>query len=245
MTLHSSPKWGKLHLLLLHNIGMNTYHKFAPNVFVAKCDSRHVKDEVIDLSTKHGKTHECIVWNFLGQTRDGHFLYSITRADGTTHQSRMQAKAGRRAEWAASAERKANEWWKKSQEGKDFLALAEPIKIGHHSEKRHRALIDSNWNRMGNSVAQQRKAEEHNAKADYWEGRASEINLSMPESLEYYEFELEKARMHHEGLKAGTIKRQHSFDVPYANKAVKVAKERYDLAVRLWATDEERGAVQP
>lgn len=223
---------------------MNSYHKFAPNVFVAKCTERHVKDEVIDLETKYGKVHECIVWNFLGQTRDGHFLYSITRADGTTHQDRMKARADRRSEWAASAERKANEWYKKSQEGRDFLVLAEPIKIGHHSEKRHRALIERNWNRMGNSVAQQAKAEEHNAKAEYWERRATEINLSMPESIEFFEYKLEAAKMHHEGLKAGTIKRLHNFDVPYAANAVKTAKAQLEMAVRLWGSDEEKGAVQ-
>lgn len=34
---------------------MNTYHKFCPNVFLAKCDEKHEKGEVIEVTTKYGK----------------------------------------------------------------------------------------------------------------------------------------------------------------------------------------------
>lgn len=34
---------------------MNTYYKFAPNVFLAKCDEKHEKGEEILVTTKHGK----------------------------------------------------------------------------------------------------------------------------------------------------------------------------------------------
>ena len=40
---------------------MNTYYKFAPNVFLAKCDEKHEKGETIEVTTKYGKENESIV----------------------------------------------------------------------------------------------------------------------------------------------------------------------------------------
>ena len=42
---------------------MNTYVKFCPNVFLAKCDEKHEKGEVIEVTTKYGKENESIVFN--------------------------------------------------------------------------------------------------------------------------------------------------------------------------------------
>ena len=211
----------------------NTYSKFVPNVFLAKCAERHYKGEIINVQTKYGKDNECEVFNLIYE-RDGFFFYSIIRADGTNAQTRAEAKAARYNNWATSAENKSNEYYEASQEGKDFLSLAEPIKVGHHSEKRHRALIERNWNRMGKSVEFSEKAEAHESKADYWERKAKDINLSMPESIEYYEYKLEEAKMKHEFYKANPDKREHSFSLTYAKKAVNEAEKNLQLAKRLW-----------
>ena len=213
----------------------NTYTKFCPNVFVAKCSEHHEKGEVITLSTKYGKEHECIVFNLAGKGKDGFFYYSIVRADGYNVQERAKAKAERINSWAANAEKKSTQYWEASHEGKEFLSLAEPIKIGHHSEKRHRALIDRNHDRMGKSVEFSNKANEYNEKAEYWESKTSEINLSMPESLDYYEFKLEQAKEKQNGLKDGTIERRHSFSLTYATKEVKELTEKVNTAKKLWA----------
>jgi hypothetical protein len=213
---------------------MNTYHKYAANVFVAKCPGQHEKGETIVLTTKYGKENECIVFNLLGRDKDGNFYYSIVRADGYNVQERAKAKAERYQSWANARERKSNEYYQASQEGRDFLALAEPIKAGHHSEKRHRALIDRNWDRMGKCVENSNKAEEHESKADYWTKRANEINLSMPESLEYWEYKLEEAKTKHEFYKANPDKREHSFSLTYAKKAVNEAEKNFEIAKKLW-----------
>jgi len=71
---------------------MNTYSKFAANVFVAKCTDTHAKGEIIELETKYGKIHECIIFNLVGRSNDGSFLYSIVRADGYNIQERAKAK---------------------------------------------------------------------------------------------------------------------------------------------------------
>lgn len=213
---------------------MNTYAKYTTNVFVAKCSEKHEKGETIILETKYGKEHDCIVFNLVLR-KDDFYYYSIVRADGFNMQEYAKAKAERYQSWANARERKSTEYFQASQEGKDFLSLAEPIKIGHHSEKRHRALIERNWNRMGKSVENTKIAEQHESKADYWTSKANDINLSMPESLEYYEYKLEEAKMQHECLKNGTIERKHSYSLTYAKKAVNEAEKNFELSKRLWS----------
>jgi len=213
---------------------MNTYSKYCPNVFLAKCDEQNEKGSTIILETKYGQEQECIVFNLIYQ-KDGFYFYSIVRADGFNVQEWAKRKAERLNNASEKANAKSNEYWKASHEGKDFLALAEPIKIGHHSEGRHRALIERNYNRMGKSVAFSEKADDYRSRADYWERKANTINLSMPESLEYYEFKLEQAIQKHTGMKDGSIERAHSFSLTYAKKEVKELTEKVELAKKLWA----------
>ena len=172
---------------------MNTYYKFATNVFVAKSKNRFTKGETIIVETKYGKENECIVFNTVGKDTEGNFYYSIVRTNGFNVQEYAKQKAERYQKWSNNAENKSNQFWEASHEGKDFLVLAEPIKIGHHSEKKHRALIDRNYNRMAKCVEQTKIAEQHESKSEYWSKKANTINLSMPESIEYYEYFLEEA----------------------------------------------------
>lgn len=214
---------------------MNTYTKYCPNVFVAACEEQHAKGEVILLTTKYGKEHECEVWNCLGRNREGKWLYSITRVDGFNHKERARKRMERLQGAAMNAKKRSDEWREKSNEGKDFLVLAEPIKIGHHSEKRHRALIERNWNRMSNAMAELSKVDDYIARSEYWAAKTEEINLSMPESVEYFEFKLAEAEMQHEGLKDGSIERSHSFSLTYAKKAVNELTKKLETAKKLWS----------
>jgi len=212
---------------------MNTYSKYVPNVFLAKCTERHEKGETILVETKYGKENECIVFNFIGE-KDGFYFYSIVRADGFNAQEWAKKKIEKLQTASVNAENKSNAYWKASHEGSDFLALGEPIKVGHHSEHRHRALIERNHNRMSKAVELSYKAKEYESRVAYWAGRANTINLSMPESLEFYEFELEKAKLKHEGLKTGTIERSHSFSLTYAKKEVNEMEKLLKIAKTLW-----------
>lgn len=216
---------------------MNTYTKYCPNVFVAKCDEPQHKGETITLTTKYGKEHECIVFNFLGKTRDEKYLYSIVRADGYNVQERAKAKAERYRKWSDSAIQKSNERFEASdlREEKSGIVFGQPILVGHHSEKKHRRAIEKAWYAMDKSVELRKKAEDHESKADYWERKSNEINLSMPESIEYFEYKLEAAKMEQERIKAQKpSERAHSFSLPYATKDVKETQKKYDLANKLW-----------
>ena len=212
---------------------MNTYSKFCPNVFLAQCTEKYEKGETVVLTTKYGKENECVIFNLIYE-KGGFFYYSFVRADGFNVQEWAKNRAEKLNNASLNAEKKSNQYYEASNEGRDFLALGEPIKIGHHSEKRHRALIERNWERMGKSVEFSKIAETYESRAAYWETKAETINLSMPESLEFFEFKLEQAKNKHEGLKNGTIKREHSFSLTYAKKEVNEAEKNVALSKRLW-----------
>lgn len=216
---------------------MNTYKKYCPNVFVAQCEEKQKKGSVIIVETKYGKKNEHIVHNLVGYTgtkENPMYCYSITRVDGFNSQERAKQKVEKLNGYADNAEKRSDDWREKSNEGKDFLSLGEPIKIGHHSEKRHRALIDRNWNRMSNAMNELDKAEAYRQRTAYWESMANKINLSMPESLEFFNMQLQEATEHHKGLKDGTIDRSHSYSLTYAKKRLNDIKKKCETASKLW-----------
>lgn len=213
---------------------MNTYSKYMPNVFLAKCIEKHEKGSTIPVTTKYGKENDSIIFNLVYE-KDGFYYYSIVRADGFNYQQWAQNRADRRRNWAASAESKSNIYYERSNKDADFLSLGEPIKVGHHSEKRHRKIIEEQWNNMGKSVEYSNKAEAHESIAEYWEKKANNINLSMPESLEFYQYKLEKAKEYHEGVKSGKYPRNHSFTLTYAKKEVNELEKKVQLATKLWS----------
>lgn len=212
---------------------MNTYSKYAPNVFLAKCSEQHERGEIIPVTTKHGKDNDSVVYNLI-YTKDGFYYYSIVRADGFNAQERAKKKAEKYNTWAASAENKSNEYYDRSNKDRDFLSLGEPIKIGHHSEGRHRRIIEQANNNMGKCVELSKKAESHESKAEYWESKTNDINLSMPESVDFYTYKLAKAKEYHEGVKSGKYPRDHSFTLTYAKKEVNELEKKLQLAIKLW-----------
>ena len=210
---------------------MNKFIKYCPNVWVAECEEEYQKGDLIYLETKYGKEVECEVYNFLGYSKNKKRVYSIVR---TEEKSYAERKAEKYSDYASKNIDKSNEKWQQSQEGKEFLSLGEPIKVGHHSEKRHRALLERNERRIEKAVEFENKAKEQLAKAEYWENKANEITLAMPESLDYFKFKLEQAELHHKDLKDNPGKRQHSYDLTYAKKAVNELKKKVEIAEKLW-----------
>lgn len=95
-------------------------------------------------------------------------------------------------------------------------------------------MLQRNENRMRKAFEFEDRAKEQQRKAEYWEAKAQEITLAMPESLEYFEYELEKAEKHHKDLKDNPEKRQHSYDLTYAKKAVNELKKKVEIARMLW-----------
>lgn len=221
------------------------YVKYCPNVFVAKCEKEHQKGDIVEIETRSGNVHECEIWNFLGHSRkDGKPLYSITRTDGTNKATIAARRAERRREWAEKAEERSTQYFQRSEDAVAGIVPGQPILVGHHSEKRHRAALDRSWNAMGKSVAESEKAEAHNEKAEYWERKAEDITLDMPESLEYFKEQLAKAEEYHAGVKSGKYPREHAYTLTYAKKRVNEMAEKVKIATKLWGSDEEETATE-
>lgn len=212
---------------------MNTYAKYCPNVFVAKCTEKHEQGETIIVTTKYGKENECIVFNLVAE-KDGFFYYSIVRADGFNKQEWARRRAERYQNAAMNAAAKSSQKWEAANEGRDFLRLGEPIKVGHHSEKRHRALIQRNFDRMEKAVEFSKQSDAYSDKAAYYEEKTTVIDLSMPESIEYFEYKLAQAKKKHEGMKNGTIEKSHSYSLTYAKKEVNELEKKVETAKKLW-----------
>ena len=216
---------------------INTYKKYCPNVYVAKCPEEHTKGDTIMITTKYGKENESIVHNLVGRDNDGNYYYSITRADGFNIQERAKKRAEQLTGYAANADKRSDDAYnsRATKAELEFMSLGEPIKVGHHSEKRHRKLFEKYDNKMRKSFEEKEKAEEYRNRAEYWKGKENEINLSMPESLEYYKFKLDEAIKNHQYLKDNPKARSHSFSLTYAKKEVNELTKKVKIAEKLWA----------
>jgi len=212
---------------------MNTYKKYCPNVFVAQCEQEYKRGEIIIVETKRGKQNEHYVHNVVAQ-RDGFYFYSITRVDGYNIQEHAKKKIEKFKKWAAARYAKSDSFYEASKKDSDFLGLGEPIKVGHHSEKRHRKIIEQANNNIRKSIEESDKAAQHIERTLYWEDYADVINLSMPESLEFYKLQLEEAIADHKAYKDGTKDREHSYSLTYAKKKANDLKKKVDIAEKLW-----------
>lgn len=217
---------------------MNRFRKYCPNVWIAECDEEYGKGDTVILETKYGKEVECEIHNFLGSTKKDteiKYLYSIVRLEDKSYAER---KAEKYNNAAFKNRQKSDEKWEQAGEAREFLSLGEPIKVGHHSEKRHRALLKRNWSRCEKAVELSDKAKEQKSKAEYWEKKATQITLAMPESLDYFKHRLEEAEKYHKFLKENPKERSHSYSLAYAKKEVNELKKKIQIAEKLWGDDE-------
>lgn len=72
----------------------------------------------------------------------------------------LAAKAGKRRDQADSA------WSRSDNAASQLPPGGEPIKVGHHSERRHRRAIEKSWDALGNAVTAERDAEEAGRRAE-------------------------------------------------------------------------------
>lgn len=209
---------------------MNKFHKICPNVWGMKSTENYKRGDLAIIETKHGKEVEVEVYNVLS-SENNIKIYSIVRTDSESYAERKARKYG---EWADARARTSNEYFQASNESADFLRLAEPIKVGHHSECKHRALIEHNRKCMDKCVEHDKAAQAHALKAEYWEKKAEEITLADPDCLEYFETKLSDALDEHGYLKNNPDKRPHDYALQYAKKAVDKMKKKVEMAKWLW-----------
>ena len=94
---------------------MNTYAKYCPNVFLAKCNEPHEKGEIITLTSKYGNETEVIVHNLVKHQGDFYY-YSFTRYDGMNSQTYAANKAERYQQAADNALKRSDRYVQAAQE---------------------------------------------------------------------------------------------------------------------------------
>ena len=82
-----------------------------------------------------------------------------------TRRERLEARVERRQEWAEKASARADQRFATAHKIVDGIPLGQPILVGHHSEKRHRADIDRMASNMSKGVAESKLADHHESKA--------------------------------------------------------------------------------
>lgn len=197
-------------------------------------DQEFKHGDLTTVETKYGNEVEVKIWKLLGKHRDGGFCYSYVRTDGMCSKQRLLNKAERRKDWARSAVRKSNEYYEKSNKDRDFLVLAEPIKVGHHSERRHRKAIDDAWNNMGKSVAMANKATSHEQKAEGLERASKNIFIDVPESVEQLEAHIANIEDY---ISIAKEQKAERFVITNAQANKRRYKKRLEIANKLWTLD--------
>ena len=210
---------------------MNNFSKYCSNVWLAKTTDNFKKLDEIILTNKYGKESPRIIYNLI-YSKDGSNYYSIALPNDVVPYA--QRKAEKYEGYAQNAENKSVDFYNKSNIHKDFLSLAEPIKVGHHSEGRHRRIIESSQNNMQKCVEASDKASRYEDKAEYWKEKAKTINLSVPESLDYFLHKIEVTSKIHMEIKSGLKRKDHDYSLSYAKTDSNEAKKNYELALKLW-----------
>lgn len=82
-----------------------------------------------------------------------------------TRRERLERKLEKRQEWAASRDRKAAAAFGQARSLTDGIPLGQPILVGHHSEKRHRRVLERSDNAMRRGVESEKMAAHHRSAA--------------------------------------------------------------------------------
>lgn len=83
-----------------------------------------------------------------------------------TREERKQARIDRLKGLAEKAREQSQQAYKQSSEMVKHIPPGQPILVGHHSESRHRRTLDRSWNKLGESVKLDEKAEEYERRAE-------------------------------------------------------------------------------
>lgn len=84
----------------------------------------------------------------------------------TTRRERLERKLEKRREWAEGRREDAAERFERAHAATEHIPFGQPILVGHHSEKRHRAALARSDFNMSKGCESQAMAEHHESKAD-------------------------------------------------------------------------------
>ena len=86
-------------------------------------------------------------------------------------------------EAADKARKRSNDLYQESKNMTAGIPFGQPILVGHHSEGAHRRLLDRSWNKMGQSVAEDKKASYYESRADAAASESAGIKTEDPDAI--------------------------------------------------------------
>ena len=120
-----------------------------------------------------------------------------------TYRERREAKAERYREWADKRDAKGDASYQASRDAVAHIPLGQPVLVGHHSERGHRADLKRAERAMDRSVENWSKAKEFRSRADNIEKQAKRSIYSDDEdAVDRLREKLEKMEAQRERMKA-------------------------------------------
>lgn len=157
--------------------------------------------EVVKVVTRKGKTWETTLVEEIQ-----HGVWSTTdteEAPGATRE-RLEHRLEQRETWADSREAKRDTAWAEADlsEEKTGIPLGQPILVGHHSERRHRKVIERADRKGFEGLEHQRMAERHHTAGGNLERQLrTSIYDDDPDALERLREKLEGLEAQRERVK--------------------------------------------
>lgn len=120
-----------------------------------------------------------------------------------TRRERLERKLEKRRDWAASRAAKANTAITAAMDMVSVIPMGQPILVGHHSEKGHRALLARSDNKMRQGVEHHDMAQHHESKAEGLEAQLDgSIYSDDPDAIEALEVKVAALEAERDRIKA-------------------------------------------
>lgn len=145
---------------------------------------------------------------------------------------RRQRKAERLRDWADRAETRANDHFRQSSMSEESTGIpfGQPILVGHHSEARHRKVIERAEAHGFKGVEESRKAERHEARADGIERQLDNTIFSDDDdAIERLEAKIAKLEAHREELKSFNKQRRKGTPIDEIEASDEIKKSFVDF----------------
>lgn len=154
----------------------------------------------------------------------------------TDYEERRERRLENAKAQAIKNEEAQGEFFKRSDQLANAIPFGQPILIGHHSEKRHRAHIEKIHNLMGKGVEAGQKAKYYEGKAEAIENNTA-ISSDDPQALEKLKAKLEKLEQWQESMKAVNKILKKGTDAERVEKLVQIGVPE-TTAIKLLVPDQ-------
>lgn len=213
------------------------FRKYAKSAWCLETDQSYEHGDKVIVTTKYGKEVSISIWKFLFE-KNGTKYYSYIRDDGMCGKQKHLRNAERYEKRADRKKVESDSYYEKSNKDQDFLSLGEPIKVGHHSEKRHRRIIEQANRNMSKCVEASKDAENLKERAENAKFAADDkIYLDTPECLEQLRLKLGELEARRDSIKAhnkASKDKTPRFVLSNLGAKIRATKKNLSIAENLW-----------